>query len=308
MHDLHTGAAPGRGMLLVAFAVLLWSTTGIVSRVLFEQTDISPLMVAFIRLAVAAPLFMMTGLLHQGRDFLRLPPATGRWVVALGVAQAGFQVGYLSSVEQIGAGLATLITLCLAPVLVALLGTLLLGEPLSRRILTALAIAIAGTALLVISPQAMDIDTGLRTGVGFGLFAASVYAGFTLISRHLADHIQPMQSAALGFGVGALAMLPVLAAEGMAPLIGEAELAVPILVYLALIPTTLGYICFFNGLRYTTATISSILVLLEPLGAAVLAWVLLGEALGQFGLLGAVMLILAVTLLTVPGFARRVLG
>mgnify|MGYP000019879114 FL=1 len=308
MHDRHSGFGPGRGMVLVALAALLWSTTGVVSRVLFEQTEISPLMVAFIRLAVAAPLFTAMGLLHQGRDFLRLPPATGRWLLLLGLAQAGFQVGYLSSVEKIGAGLATLITLCLAPVLVALLGTVLLGEALTRRILTALAIAIAGTALLVISPQAMDIGEGLWAGVGFGLFAAGVYAAFTLVSRYAADHVHPMQSAALGFGVGALVMVPALSMEGLAPVIETAELTVPALAYLALIPTTLGYVCFFSGLRHTTATISSILVLLEPLGAALLAWALLGEALGSFGLLGAVMLTVAVTLLTVPGCARRFLG
>jgi DME family drug/metabolite transporter len=298
----------GRGVLLVAVAALLWSTTGIVSRVLFEQTAISPFMVAFIRLVVAAPIFMLLGLALQGRDFLRLPRATGRWLVVLGLAQAGFQTGYLSAVERIGAGLATLITLCLAPVLVALLGALLLGEPLTRRILAAMAIAITGTALLVVSPQAMAISDGLWIGIGCGLLAAAVYAGFTLIGRYAADRVHPMQSAALGFGIGALAMLPILFIEGVTPLMAAADLAIPALAYVALIPTTLGYVCFFSGLQHTTATISSILVLLEPLGAALLAWALLGEALGRFGLAGAIMLTAAVILLTVPGAGRRWLG
>lgn len=302
------GLDRSRGILLVAVAAILWSTTGIMSRILFEQTDVSPFMVAFIRLAIAAPLFMAVGWLHQGRCFLQLPPSTGRWLLALGLAQAGFQAGYLSAVERIGAGLATLVTLCLAPVLVALFGTLLLGEPLTRRILTAMAIAIAGTALLVVSPQALNIGDGLWAGLGFGLAAAAIYAGFTLISRYAADYVHPMQSAALGFGIGALAMLPILFVEGVTPLIEGAAIAVPALAYIALIPTTLGYICFFNGLRHTTATISSILVLLEPLGAALLAWALLGEALGRYGLIGAVMLTVAVVLLTVPGIARRILG
>ena len=298
----------GRGVLLVAVAALLWSTTGIVSRVLFEQTPISPFMVAFIRLVVAAPIFMLLGLALQGRGFLRLPRATGRWLVVLGLAQAGFQAGYLSAVERIGAGLATLITLCLAPVLVALLGALLLREQLTRRILAAMAIAITGTALLVVSPQAMAIGDGLWIGIGYGLLAAVVYAGFTLIGRYAADRVHPMQSAALGFGIGALAMLPILFVEGVTPLMAAADLAIPALAYVALIPTTLGYVCFFSGLQHTTATISSILVLLEPLGAALLAWALLGEALGRFGLAGAIMLTAAVILLTVPGAGRQWLG
>ncbi|MEX0430158.1 DMT family transporter [Spiribacter insolitus] len=292
-------------MLLVAIGATLWSTTGIVSRILFEQTDVSPLTVAFIRFVIASPLFMLLGLLYQGRDFMQLPSGNRRWLVALGLAQTGFQVGYLISVKMIGAGLATLITLCLAPVLVALLAAILLHEPLTRRVLTAMLVAITGTALLVISPQALQLGSGLWAGIGFALAAAACYAAFTLIGRHAAGRVHPMQSAAFGFGVGAVVMLPLALWSGFVPVLRDADVAIPALLYIALVPTTLGYVFFFNGLRHTTATISSILVLLEPLGAALLAWLILNEALGTYGLLGAVMLTGSVALLTLPRAHRQ---
>ena len=300
----HTSHAT-RGMLLVAIGATLWSTTGIVSRILFEQTDVSPLTVAFIRFVIASPLFMLLGLLYQGSEFMKLPAGNRRWLIGLGLAQTGFQVGYLASVKMIGAGLATLITLCLAPVLVALLAAILLREPLTRRILTAMLIAITGTALLVISPQALQLGSGLWTGIGLALAAAAFYAGFTLIGRHAAGRVHPMQSAAFGFGVGAVTMLPLALWSGFAPVLEGAAIAVPALLYISLIPTTLGYVFFFNGLRHTTATVSSILVLLEPLGAALLAWLILDEALGTYGLFGAILLTGSVALLTLPRAQRQ---
>lgn len=293
--------AAARGAALIAFAAALWSTTGVVSRILFDQTDVSPFAVAFARLALASPAFIGLGIASLGRRFFQLPPRTGRWVIALGLAQAGFQGGYLAGVSLIGAGLATLVTLCLAPILIALLAALLLGERLTPRILVALPTAITGTILLVASPQALALGDGLWLGLAAAVGAATVYAAFTLIGRYAAAHVHPMQTAGFGFAAGALALLPVALATGPAAVLESAGLALPVMLYVALVPTTLGYLCFFHGLRHTTATVSSILVLLEPLGAALLAWVVLGEALGPFGLLGALLLTGAVYLISVPG-------
>lgn len=290
-----------RGTALIAFAAALWSTTGVVSRVLFDHTDVSPFAVAFARLALAAPAFIGIGMAAMGRGFFRLPAGTGRWMIALGLAQAGFQGGYLAGVKLIGAGLATLVTLCLAPILVALLAALLLGERLTPRVLVALPTAILGTAMLVVSPQALALGDGLWLGLAAAMGAALVYAAFTLIGRYAAARVHPMQTAGFGFGAGALALLPLALATGPGAVVDGAALAVPVMLYVALVPTTLGYLCFFHGLRHTTATASSILVLLEPLGAALLAWALLDEALGPFGLLGALLLTGAVYLITVPG-------
>ena len=135
--------------------------------------------------------------------------------------------------------------------------------------------------------------------------AAAFYAAFTLIGRHAAGRVHPMQSAAFGFGVGAVIMLPLALWSGLTPVLDSAAIAVPALLYISLIPTTLGYVLFFNGLRHTTATVSSILVLLEPLGAALLAWVVLNEALGTYGLVGAIMLTGSVALLTLPRAHRQ---
>ena len=57
-----------------------------------------------------------------------------------------------------------------------------------------------------------------------------------------------------------------------------------VMLALALVPTALAYTCYFRGLHRTSPGMGSVLALLEPLTAAVLAALLLGEQLGISGL------------------------
>jgi drug/metabolite transporter, DME family len=70
-----------------------------------------------------------------------------------------------------------------------------------------------------------------------------------------------------------------------------------ILLYLGCIPTALAYGLFQVGMRSLSATVVSIVTLFEPLTAAFLAWILFGERLSPFGLLGALFLVGAMALI-----------
>ena len=62
-------------------------------------------------------------------------------------------------------------------------------------------------------------------------------------------------------------------------------------------PTALAFVVFLAGMEHTTATVASIITLLEPLTATVLTWLLFDEQLGLLGLLGAALLLGAIWLL-----------
>ena len=70
-----------------------------------------------------------------------------------------------------------------------------------------------------------------------------------------------------------------------------------LLLYLGSIPTALAYSLFMVGIRSTSATITSIVTLCEPLTSALLAWIFFGERLGALGLVGALLLLSALLLL-----------
>ncbi|NVD36452.1 EamA family transporter [Marinobacter lutaoensis] len=285
-----------RGALMIALAALLWATTGIVAKSLFTGTELQPLALGFLRLVVALPFFWL--LMQRER---RRQGRTVRWrrgrllpLVALGLFQAFYQGSYLLAVDLTGAGIATLIALCLPPVLVALLAAPLLGEKPSLLTVLALFAAIAGTAMLVLSD--MDTSGTLRlSGLLMALLAAMVYTGFTLTSRYSSTDTPVFTTAFVCFLTAALILLPVVVLSGGFDGLRSLSLRHGLMVvYIGVVPTCIGYVLFFSGMKTTPATLSSIIVTLEPLFVALLAWLILGEVLGPMGIAGALILTVAV--------------
>jgi len=296
-----------QGALLIALAALLWATTGIVAKFLFTGTELEAITLAWLRLMVALPFFW--GLMRREQAQLQatnpgqpVPGSSLRTLgfrallplAAMGLFQAFYQGSYLLAVDLTGAGIATLISLCLPPVLVALLAAPLLGEkPGLLTILSAIA-AIIGTSMLVVSDMG-TAGTLRLAGILMALLAAAVYAGFTLTSRYNSAGTPVFTTAFICFSTAALILLPaVVLSDGFAGL-DTLGLAQWLMVgYIGVVPTCIGYLLFFRGIQNTPATLSSIIVTLEPLFVALLAWVFLGEVLGYIGVAGALILTVAV--------------
>lgn len=296
-----------QGALLIALAALLWATTGIVAKFLFTGTELEAITLGLLRLVVALPFFWLLMRREQkqlvaahpgqqvaGSSLRSLGLKAFLPLAALGLFQAFYQGSYLLAVDLTGAGIATLISLCLPPVLVAILAAPLLGEkPNLLTVIAALA-AIAGTGMLVVSD--MDTAGSLRlAGILMALLAAAVYTGFTLTSRYNSAGTPVFTTAFICFATAALLLLPVVALSGGFE--GLDTLGLKhwlMIVYIGVVPTCIGYVSFFSGMKTTPATLSSIIVTLEPLFVALLAWVILGEVLGPVGIAGALILTIAV--------------
>ncbi|MDY6798003.1 MAG: EamA family transporter [Pseudomonadota bacterium] len=298
-----------QGPLLIALAALLWATTGIVAKFLFGQTELKPLTLAFLRLVVAMPFFWW--LMRQEQCRLGDQQQTNRPalfsrqalvpLLAMGFFQAMYQGSYLLAVDMTGAGIATLISLCLPPVMVAIAAAPLLGERPGLVTILSLIAAISGTAMLVVSD--MDTTGRLRlTGILMAVLAALVYTGFTLTSRHSSTGTPVFTTAFICFFTTALMLLPVVAISGGFRGLETLGL-IPwlMVIYIGIVPTCLGYLMFFRGIQNTEATLSSIIVTLEPLFVALLAWLFLGEILGLWGMLGAAVLVIAVVVASRSG-------
>ena len=117
----------------------------------------------------------------------------------------------------------------------------------------------------------------------------------SLCSRALAGRYHPLQPITIGFGAGAALLLPFALVSGLAVAYPAAGWL--LLLHLGLVPTALAYALFLSGMRHTTATVASIVTLVEPLTSTMLAWALFGERLGPLGLLGAALLLGAIGLL-----------
>jgi DME family drug/metabolite transporter len=298
-----TRADSRRGLLLIVLAAVLWGTVGITTKTIFGLSDTNPLSIGFFRLAFSVPVLLAACWQTLGRRMFRITPRDLGLMLLMGALMALYQVCYFAAIERVGVAIAVLVTLCTAPVMIALLSALLLRERLTRAVLLALACALIGTAMLIwVGPDTGGASKDALAGVLLALGSAFGYTVLTLCSRTLAGRYHPLQPITIGFAAGALLLLPFALATGFVFSYPAGSWA--LLLYLGLVPTALAYVLFLSGIRRITATVASIVTLVEPLTSTGLAWLLFGEQLGPLGVFGAALLLGAIGLLY-RGESRR---
>lgn len=295
---LETSAVPQprRGLLLIILTAVLWGTVGIATNELFRISNTNPLSLGFFRMSIAAPALGAACWATLGRRMFVVTPRDAGLMLVIAVTMALYQVSFFAAIAQVGVSIAVLVTLCSAPVLVAVLEGVFLHERLTRRVLIALLSALAGTVLLIGGGSSVNDDAAqtLR-GVLLALGSSLGYSTMTLCSRALSSRYHPLQPMTWGLTGSAVILFPFALATGLIvtyPIAGWL-----LLVHLGLIPTALAFVLFLAGIRHTTATVASIVTLVEPLTATVLAWLLFGEQLSHFGFFGAALLVGAIMLL-----------
>jgi len=284
------------GLLMVMLASVLWGTGNVVAKSIYDLANTNAISVAFLRMALSVPALLLVCRFTVGRAMWSLHRQDLPLMLAAGALVALYQVAFYASLPKIGVSIATVLALCSAPVLVAVLSAIITRERPPMITLLALACAVVGTILLVnVQPNQQQND--VLGGVGLALLAGALYAINTLIGRKLGSggRAHPLQTVTLGFTFGALVLLVIALAWGLVltyPVAGWLRLT-----YLGLFPTALGYGLFFLGMRTTSASAASIATLLEPLTATLIAVAVLREPLSPQALLGGGLLIGAMCVL-----------
>jgi DME family drug/metabolite transporter len=282
------------GPLLIIVAAITWGTTGATMKLVAAGSPMSPLIVGFLRVAIAAPCLWVlarwvggTGRIGGRRDW-------PRFVVA-GIAMGVYQPLYFRGVEMTSVAVGSLIAICSAPLLITVLAALFLEERIDTRTWTALLIGITGAAMLTLGPHGVSTaPSGFLLGVALELGAGLSYAAYAVTVKGLVDRAPPLTIAAVTFSIAAVTLLPLLALERPA---ADAR-GWTLLVYLGVVPTAVAYALYAIGLRTTRVTVSGVLTLLEPLTATLLGVLFFGDRLGQVGAVGAALLLVAVLGLT----------
>ena len=174
-----------------------------------------------------------------------------------------------------------------------------LRTPLSSRWITAATLGIIGSACISVSQVEAGAEQSNERliGIGLGLVAGLTYALYSWAAHRLITQ-GVGRAAAMGsvFGLGGLALMPVLVATG-APLLHSPE-SFAVGAYMALVPMFLGYLLFGYGLTRVAPSTATTLTLAEPAVAALLAVFIVGERLPALGWVGIAVLSASLVVLT----------
>jgi drug/metabolite transporter (DMT)-like permease len=278
----------GRPTLAAVAGALCIAFSGILVRL----ADVSPDTAAVFRCLYALPVLAVLAV----RERRRFGPRTSRERTLAIVAGAFFALDLMfwhRSIEAVGAGLATVLG-NLQVVLVALVAWLLLGERPGARLVAAIPVAIVGIVLIsgVLEEGAFGEDPVL--GVVFGGLTALAYTVFLLVLRRgNADLRRPagplfdatatatVVAAVGGWALGTLDPWPGWPAQGW-------------LIVLALTAQVAGWLLISVSLPRLPAAITSVLLTIQPVGAVLLAMVLLDETPSPLQLVGVALVLAGV--------------
>lgn len=287
---------------------MLWGTGGLAVQLIRERVPLSVLTISAWRMGLAAMVLVAAVvLLRRGagvRTLLRTRPWTA---VAVGLATGAYQALYFAAVVAVGVTVSTVVALGLAPVLLTTWESLVARRSPGRTRLLVLTSALTG--LVLVSTSAGVSATGPRPLIGVALAVASgsAYAVATTLGRPLAATTSPLVLTTVTSSAGAIGLLPLALVGGGPYLTGDLP-TLGLLTYLGVMTLALAYALLYAGLRTVTGSAAVVATLLEPVTAAVLALAVLGERLAAPGVVGAVLILLAVTGLargaeegTVPG-------
>jgi DME family drug/metabolite transporter len=282
------------GYLYVLCAAALWGLIGPLSKLAFAA-GMDTVEVAFWRTTLAWALFAAQAV--KDRE-TRIEPRDLPAVAGFGVAGiAGLFGAYVVAVEAGGAALASVL-LYTAPAWVAVMAWFFLKEPMGGFKVAAVAATIVGVAGVSLGP---GYSGGAAIGVKaivFGLLSGVSYALYYIFGKYYLGRYKTPTLFLYALPVGSLALLPF--THFTRPTLAG---ALPCIV-LTVCSTYLAYTLYYAGLKRLEATRAAVVATLEPVTAAILAFVLFGERFSLAGYLGAG-LILGSVLLTIWDGARE---
>lgn len=287
-------------ILVTAIAPVVWGSTYLTTTMFLPEGR--PLLAAVLR-AIPAGLL----LLALSR---RLPQGSWWWKSwVLGVLNIGLFFALLFvAAYRLPGGVAAIVGGA-QPLLVALLASRILHEKLTRLRLLAGSAGVFGVALIVLQSQSRLDALGLAAAAAGTL---SMAAGTVLAKKWgqpLSSSGQPAPPLATTawqlLAGGATLLVPLLVFEGLP----SVPLTVPNLagyLYLSLVGTALAYVCWFRGLSELPAGAVAFLGLLSPVVAILLGWLVAGEVLGTWQMVGIVVVLASVAAgITMKGTARE---
>lgn len=288
------------GAFYLSLAASIWGSMYVISKYVLEF--VPPLTLVWLRYVIA---FIALGLIWQ-RKYRHIETITKRdWILLLWIGFIGYFVSI--SLQFIGTKLsnahtASLITSA-TPAFIALFAWLLLKEALTKQKLASLLIATIGVVCII----GWNGNASSALGGNLSLVGAAVTWALLSIYVKMASqtlHTLTITTFAILFAL--LFTTPAMIWEIQSTSIDVSSLGVQLgILYLGTVSTAGAFFCWNKGMEMMDATVGSLFFFFQPLVGTWLGWLLLHETLHVSFFIGALLIIIAVVLSTLPAQKKK---
>ena len=295
--------------LALVTAIFAVSTSSIFIR--FAQEEAPSLVIAALRLTFATLLLAPLALTRYRGELKSLTRSELILGIFSGLFLAVHFATWISSLEYTTVA-SSVVFVSTGPLWVALLSPVFLNERITRAAVVGLCIAILGGIIIGLA-DACTWDNGLRCpqlgqvlqgpamwGNFLALVGAWAVSGYIIIGRKVRAGISLIPYIFLVYGISAIALIIMMFSAGESPR-GYPAQTYGWIFLLALFPQLIGHSTYNCALKYLPASFVAVTTLAEPVGSAVLAYLILSETPTRGVLIGGMLILIGIYLAARPG-------
>lgn len=269
--------------------------------VLIRVADAPPLAVASGRLAIASAILLPLALVRHRVELRSLVVKHFRLIGLAGFFLAVHFALWVASLSYTSVA-SSVVLVTANPLLVALASYVIFGERLHAETFIGIASCVVGAALIGYGGWMMGPD--VLKGDILAVAAALAMAAYLLIGRRLRRTAGLVPYATAVFSVAALVLVVATVASGT-PVSGFETTTYVAILLLALVPQLVGHMSLNWALRFLPATMVTIAVLGEPVGATLIAIPVLSETPTSTELAGGVLILSGIAIAFGRGGLKR---
>jgi drug/metabolite transporter (DMT)-like permease len=251
------------GVVAVSFAAIF-----------IRLADAPSLVIATYRLTLASLIVAPVGLLRRGREMKGLERKDLLYAIASGLFLTLHFALWIASFDYTTVA-SSVVFVSTHPIFVGVASYLLTQDRVSRIMFGGIMVAVLGG--MIIGWDDLALGGKALWGDLLALLGAAAAAGYFMVGRRLRPKISLLGYISLVYSVGALGTLSLCVLSGQR-LTGYSPYTYLMFVLLALVPQIIGHSSFNWVLRHLSAPVVAVTILGEPVGATILAYLILHEA------------------------------
>ncbi len=251
--------------------------------------------IAFYRMGIATVLLAPFILIRYQKEFRALEKSQIWFGILGGLLLAVHFLFWITSFSHTSVA-SSVVFVTTQPIFVALAAAIFLKERPGLFLLGGITLACIGS--LIIGAGDFSLGSTNLFGDLLALGGSIMAAGYFLIGRHLRKNLSLGVYIFLVYGICSVFLLIYILVNGI-PLLGYDQSTWFYMFMLALVPTIIGHTSFNWALKYLHASAVSVSILGEPVGATLLAWLILQEKPPIFTLIGGIPILGGIYLATI---------
>jgi len=264
----------------LALTMLIWAGSFIAIKVALEE--LNPFNLAFYRFLIATPVMLIVCRLNE-LNRCDIPV-----MVILGLTGVTLLYAVQFVALELTSATNASILINTSAIFIAVMSYILLKERFTPIKAAGIVVAFAGAALIIAGSFNASFS-GSAIGDALMVFDGFLWAVYTILGKRMLEKYSPESLTAYAFAFGTALLFPLASLEGLE---NPALVSLPTaasLLYLAILCSVLAYVVWYKALAKMSATEVAVFVYLVPLFTAIMAFLLLGERITLFTVVGGIM-------------------